>query len=171
MSNYTKVIIFILILVLISAAIVFLDSSVDNMNKVMPDISDGIVNGDKDYNEAVELVNDKNYNGSMNKALSAEDNYNASLKSLNLLKDNFTSDVSDVHKEYINATIQELELKLKAVDYLKESIGYFEINSNYTGTSYASQANDFIYESLEYQNQRDSLVSENPDLFKQNFII
>ena len=171
MSNYTKVIIFILILVLISAVIVFLDSSIDNMNKVMPDISDSIVNGDNDYNEAVELVNDKNYNESMNKAISAESNFNSSLKNLKSIKDNFSSDVPKVHKEYIEDAINEVDLKLKAVDKLKSAIECFEVNSNYTGTNHASEANDYIYEALQYQNQRDSLVSENPNLFKQNFIM
>lgn len=171
MSNYTKVIIFILILVLISAAIVFLDSSVDTMNKAMPDIGDGIVQGDKDYNDAVDLVNDKNYDESMKKAESAEKNYNSSLVSLKLLKENFTQDINDVHKSYISNVIDELELKLKAVGKLKEAIECFEVNSNYTGTNYASEANDLIYDSLKYQNERDSLVSENPKLFKQNFII
>ena len=40
----------------------FGQSVYNNMNKLMPEISDGIVNGDNDYNEAVTLLNDKNYN-------------------------------------------------------------------------------------------------------------
>lgn len=171
MSNYTKVIIFILILILISAVIVFIDSSIDNMNKTMPDISDGIVNGDNDYNEAVDLVNNKNFAESMNKADSAEDNYNKSLDKLKLIKNNFSSDVSDVHKSYINTVIDEVELKIKAVGKLKDSIECFESNYNYTGTNYASEANDYIYNALQYQNERNSLVKDNPNLFKQNFII
>lgn len=171
MSKYIKLIIFILILVLISAAIVFIDSSIDNMNKVMPEISEGIVNGDNDYNEAVNLVNDKNYQESMNKAISAGDNYNRSLKGLYNLENNFTSDVHKVHKSYINNTIDELKLKLQAVDSLKEAIDCFESHYNYTGTQYAYEANDYMDHSLYYRDARDSLVSENPDLFKDNFII
>ena len=141
------------------------------MNESMPEISDGIVKGDADYNDAVDLVNDKSYVASMEKAVSAENNYNSSLNNLKTLKNNFSRDVNDVHEQYINAAINEVELKLKAVDKLKESIECFEVNSNYTGTNYASEANDLIYDSLEYQNQRDSLVSKNPDLFRQNFIV
>ena len=171
MFKYTKVIIFILILLLVSGAVVFIDSSIDNMNKSIPDISEGIVSGDSDYNEAVELVNNKYYAESMSKAVSAENNFNKSLNRLYALKDNFTNDVDDVHESYINTTIHEVELKLKAVEKLKESIECFEVNSNYTGTGYASEANDYIYEALQYQNQRDSIVSENPKMFKENFIM
>ena len=105
MSKYIKLLIFILILAIISAAILFIDSSTDNMNKLMPEISEGIVKGDKDYNDAVELVNNKNYKESMNKAVSAGKNYNTSLNKLHILQNNFSSDVNQVHKNYINTVI------------------------------------------------------------------
>ena len=60
----------------------FIDSSMDNINKTMPDISNSIVDGDNDYNEAVKLVNDKYFDESLNKAKSAGDNFNESLNKL-----------------------------------------------------------------------------------------
>lgn len=170
MSSYTKLIVFVLVLVILSVAVVMIDSSMDNINKSMPEISDGIVNGDKDYNESVELVNNKNFQEGMEKATSAGDNYNKSLNKLLDIQDKYSKDLNGVHKEYIGVTIEELELKLKAVDELKEAIGYFEIYSNYTGTTHASEANDLMYESLTFQKERNSIVSENSNLFKQNFI-
>ena len=171
MSSYIKLIIFILSLLVISAAIVLIDSSVDSINETMPEISDAIVRGDNDYNEAVILVNDRSFDESMNKAISAGDNYNSSLEKLRIIKSNFSSDINEVQNEYIDTVIHELELKISAVDKLKDSIECFEVNSNYTGTNYASEANDLIYQAKEYQNQRDTIVKENPKLFKDNFII
>ena len=171
MSSYSKLIIFILALVIISAAIVFIDSSMDNINKSMPEISDAIVKGDDDYNEAVQLVNDKYFEDSMNKAMSAGENYNKSLMKLQDIKYEYSSDINDVQNEYIDTVIKELELKLQAVDKLKEAIECFEVNSNYTGTNYASEANDLIYEATTYQNERDEIAKNNSELFKQNFII
>lgn len=171
MSSYSKLIIFVAVLLVISAAIVLIDSSVDSINKTMPDISSSIVEGDADYNEAVQLVNDKYYSDSMDKAISAGNNFNDSLKKLKDIKNEYSSDINDVQNEYIDTVIKELELKIQAVDKLKESIECFEVYSNYTGTNYASEANDLIYEATKYQDQRDTIVKENPDLFKQNFII
>ena len=172
MSSYSKLIIFIVVLVIISVAIVFIDSSVDNINKSMPEISDAIVNGDNDYNEAVILVNDKYFQDSMDKAISAGNNYNGSLKKLEDIKYQYSSDINDVQNEYIDTVIKELEYKLRAVEKLEEAIECFEVNSNYTGTNYAAEANDLIYEATNYQNQRDTIVKENPNLFKEeNFII
>ena len=165
MSKYSKLIIFILVLVLISAAIVVIDSSVDNINKSIPEISDAIVKGDSEYNEAVDLVNDKYFQDSMEKAVSADNNYNSSLNKLLDIQDKYSSDVNAVQKEYISTVIQELELKIQAVGKLKDSIECFKVESNYTGTNYASEANDLIYEATQYQNQRDEIVSDNPNLF------
>lgn len=151
-------------------AIVFIESSTDNMNKSMHSISDSIVQGDSEYNEAVDLVNSKYFYDGMEKAESAGDNFNSSLKMLKELRDGY-SDINEVHKEYIDTVINELELKLQAVDLLKEAIESFEIQSNYTGTNYGYQANDLMYQAKEYQDQRDSIVLNNSYLFKDTFSI
>ena len=106
-----------------------MDSSTDNMNVAMPDISESIVDGDDEYNEAVDLVNNKNFYQSKQKAESAGDNYNQSLIKLHKVQGNFSSDIHGVHKDYINTVIKEVELKIKAVDLLKEAIDCFEVNS------------------------------------------
>lgn len=165
MSSYIKLIIFIVVLLIISASVVFIDSSMDNINRSMPSISEGIVQGDKDYNESVELLNSRYFNDANDKAISAGDNYNNSLKKLNDIKDKFNKDLNEVHKDYIDATINELELKLKAVDELKESIYYLQNYYNYTGSTHGTQANELMYDAVEYQNQRNGIVQENPDLF------
>ncbi len=165
MSSYIKLIIFIVVLLLISVSVVYIDSSMDNINKSMPDISDGIVQGDKDYNESIELLNEKNYDESRQKAISAGDNYNNSLKSLKYIKEKYDKDLKDVHRDYLGTTINELELKLKAVDNLKEAIYYLEMYYNYTGSDYGNEANEIMLDAVNYQNQRNSIVQENPELF------
>ncbi|WP_407393376.1 hypothetical protein [Methanobrevibacter sp.] len=159
-------IVFVLALLIISAAVIFIDSSVDNINKTMPEISDLIVNGDKDYNEAVQLVNDRDFNNAMAKAEAAGNNYENSLSKLQDIKNEFSDDINDIQKEYIDTVINELNLKIQAVDKLKLSIENLQVYSNYTGSTYGSEANDLIYEAVQYQNERDSIVKDNPNLFK-----
>lgn len=166
MSSYSKLIIFIVALLILSAAILFIESSTDNMNKAMPEINDGIVSGDSEYNEAVELVNNKDFYEAMVKAESAGNNYNKSMNKLLELQSNFTSDVNGIHQEYITTLINELQYKLKAVDLLKDAIECFEVNSNYTGSNYGFEANDAMNQAVAFQNQRDEIVKDNPKLFK-----
>ena len=166
MSDYSKVIIFIIILIVFSGAVIYLYNSESSMNHLMPDISSNIVTGDSDYNSAVDLLNNKNYGESKNKAISAKNNFNQSMIQLLDIKNNFTSDTNDVHKNYINAVINELELKINATDHLLEAIDNYKNHKNSTGNDYSNQANELMHESLEFQNVRNNLVKENPNLFK-----
>ena len=165
MSSYIKLIIFIVVLLLISVAIVFIDSSMDNINQSMPEISMGIVQGDEDYYESVELLNSRSYDEASQKAKSAGDNYNESLHKLERIQDKYDKDMNEVHKNYLDAAINELEVKLKAVEELNEAIYYLEMHYNYTGSTHGSEANDLMINAVNYQNKRVNIVKENPELF------
>ena len=165
MFRYIKLIIFIVVLLFISVSVVYLDSSMDNINESMPEVSDSIVQGDKDYNESVELLNTKYFEQSREKAISSGDNYNDSLHSLQSIKDKYYKDLNQVHRDYIDTTINELELKLQAVDNLKEAIDYLESYDNYTGSAYGSDANEIMYDAVNYQNERNEIVQNNTELF------
>lgn len=165
MSNYIKLIIFIVVLLLISVAVVYIDSSVENINQSMPQISDSIHQGDIDYNESVELLNERSFDEASQKAQSAGDNYNNSLNKLSRIKEKYNKDLHEVHKNYIDTTRKELEYKLKAVDELKESIYYLGMYYNYTGSTHGTEANDLMADAVRIQNERNEIISENPNLF------
>ena len=166
MSSYSKLIIFIVVLILVSFVVISMESSIDNINRVMPKINEGVVNGDKYYNESVELLNNKNFNDAMSKANLANDNYNNSLNELSKIQNNYGNDLNDIQRDYINTVVNELKLKLKAVEKLKLSIEYLTMESNNTGSSYGFEANDFINKSLSYQHKRNNIVLDNQRLFK-----
>ena len=166
MSNYTKVIIFIAILIIFSVSVIYFHNSENSINKVIPDISDSIVAGDSDYNEAVDLLNAKNYDESKNKAISASNNFNKSYSQLSDIKDNFSSNTNDVYKSYVSTLSEELKLKMNATDKLLESIDYYKDYKNSTGNGYSYEANDLMKDALEFQNVRNGLVKDNPNLFK-----
>lgn len=45
-------------------------------------------------------------------------------------------------------------------------IYYLKNNDNATGNSYGSQANSLMDEAIKYQDARNALVNNNPDLFR-----
>ena len=165
MSNYSKVIIFIVILIVFSGAVIYFHGSESSINNSMPDISSSIISGDSDYNAAVDLLNSKNYEEARNRAISAQNNYNKSINLLSNIND-FNFDNNDVHRNYINTLFNELELKINATYYLVEAIDFYEYRQNSDGNEYASQANQYMNEALEFQNARNELVKDNPDYFK-----
>ncbi len=62
MSDYKRALIFIFLLVIIAIAIVYVGFSMNSLDNSMAEISDNISNGDKEYNDAVNLIinDDKN---------------------------------------------------------------------------------------------------------------
>ena len=142
-----------------------MDSSMDNINKSMPKISNKIVQGDKDYNESVELLNERYFDEANQKAESADENYNKSLEKLLKIRDKYEPDLNKVHIKYLDKIIDELKLKLKAVGELNQSIYYLRNYYNYTGSSHGTQANELMAKAVQYQNDRNDIVQKNPKLF------
>ena len=60
MSDYKRALVFIFLLVIIAIAIVYVGFSMNSLDNSMAEISDNISNGDKEYNDAVNLINNKN---------------------------------------------------------------------------------------------------------------
>ena len=147
MSDYKRALIFIFLLVIIAIAIVYVGFSMNSLDNSMAEISDNISNGDKEYNDAVNLINNKNYRD-------LSDIQNGSY--------NF----NEVHKEYLATAIDEVELKQDAASNLVHAIYYFKNNDNSTGSSYGNKANSLMDEAIQYQNARNKLVNDNPNLFR-----
>ena len=166
MSDYKRVSLFIFLLVVLSIAIVCIVFSLNPLENSMLNVGNGIANGDKDYNDAVNLINNKSYDEALNKALSASDNYNKTLIELSDIQNNRSENFNNIYKEYISTTINEVELKSDAASDLSHAIYYFKNNNNSTGSSYGSEANDLMDEAIEYQNARNTLVEDNPNLFR-----
>lgn len=146
-------------------AIVYIGFSMNELDNSMSDISDNIVAGDKEYNEAVDLINNKNYDGALEKALRASDNYNKSLENL-LDIQNSSDNLNEIHNEYIDTILNEIELKGNATYNLISAIYCFRNNDNATGSSYGSEANSLMDEAIVCQNTRNKLVENNPKLFR-----
>lgn len=75
MSDYKRALVFIFLLVIIAIAIVYVGFSMNSLDNSMAEISDNISNGDKEYNDAVNLINNKNYDEALEKALYASDDF------------------------------------------------------------------------------------------------
>lgn len=165
MSDYKRALVFIFLLVIIAIAIVYVGFSMNSLDNSMAEISDNIANGDKEYNDAVNLINNKNYDDALEKALYASDNFNKSSRDL-LVIQNSSDNFKEVHKEYIVTIIDEVELKQDAASNLVHAIYYFKNNDNSTGSSYGNKANSLMDEAIQYQDARNKLVNDNPNLFR-----
>lgn len=137
----------------------------NSLDNSMAEISDNISNGDKEYNDAVNLINNKNYDEALEKALYASEIL-IKVPEICQIYRMVVIIFNEVHKEYLATAIDEVELKQDAASNLVHAIYYFKNNDNSTGSSYGNKANSLMDEAIQYQNARNKLVNDNPNLFR-----
>lgn len=142
-----------------------INSPLDNINIIMPKLSQNIVDGDSNYNEAVIYTNNKNYDAADQKIKKSIASFNEGQNKL-LSIDN-TNELNDtIYIQYLNLIKEEISLKQNATADLQLAIKYFEAGDNETGNQYVTKANSLMTNGVFVQNQRQNLVINNPDKFK-----
>lgn len=138
----------------------------DNINDIIPNLSQSIEYGDLNYNEAVKYSNSKNYVAAEQKVQNASTNFlDAQNKILEIEK--YKENINDtVYIQYINLIEQELVLKQNATAYLQLGIQAFKNGDKKLANGYISSANSIMREAVSIQNQRENLVKNNPNKFK-----
>lgn len=144
-------------------------TSLDNINSLMPDINSQIENGNIYYNESVVALNNKNYSEADTKANLAIKEYTKAKE--NVLETNkyFEGVNQTIYIEYLDLVKNEINLKNNASSNILQASKYYKENNIPQGNSYSEIANSKMNEALDIQNERNTLVKENPDLFKEFF--
>ncbi|MCC7554008.1 MAG: hypothetical protein KO202_05930 [Methanobacteriaceae archaeon] len=146
-----------------------INSSIDNINEIMLEISNGIVEGDNYYNESVSAINSKHFDDADRKANLAIKKFTKSKK--NILETNkyYEGVNQTIYIEYLNLLEDEIDLKNNASSNLLLASQEYENKDIQAGNSYSQIANSKMNEAVEIQNQRNNIVEDNPDLFKEFF--
>jgi hypothetical protein len=160
-----KKIIILLILVTTIAISGCINSPVDNINQIMPELNKDIIDGDTSFNEVVGYVNQRDYDQANKRIRSTVNNFNeAQNKMLELKK--YYKDVNDsVIVEYIDLLQEEINLKQNATYNLQSAIQLFISGDKESANSYVSVANSLMDEGMSYQEQKAQIVLNYPEKF------
>ncbi|MCL2116685.1 MAG: hypothetical protein FWH29_10755 [Methanobrevibacter sp.] len=140
-------------------------SSIENIDLTMSEISQNIVDGDRNYNEAVKYVNSRNYDAADEKIKNAITSFNEGQNKF-LSIDNVNEINETIYTQYINLIKEEISLKQNATINLQLAIQYYKSGNNETANGYVTKANSFMTQGVVIQNQRHNLAVNNPDKFK-----
>ncbi|MDL2270686.1 hypothetical protein LJC03_02640 [Methanobrevibacter sp. OttesenSCG-928-I08] len=146
-----------------------INSPLDNINEIMPEINDQIVKGDEYYNDAITALNSKNYAEADTKANSASNEFRKAKD--NVLETNkyYEGLNETIYIEYLNLLQDEINLKYNASSNLLLASKSFNNNDITNGNNYAQIANSKMNEAINIQNERNQIVINNPELFKEFF--
>lgn len=143
-----------------------INDSMKNTNDLLLDVNNSIVNGDKYYNEAVDALNSKDYGNAINKANLAIGDFTDSLNKINKTNDYKNEITNNVYINYLDTVANELKYKKEATDNLILSINSFKEGNIAEGNDYGYKANSAMDKAIVYQENREKIVNNNPDLFK-----
>jgi len=137
----------------------------DNINDIIPKLTENIRNGNLNFNEAVNYTNNKNYVIADEKAQTALNYFTEAQNNLLEIK-NYYSDINDTtYIKYIDLLREEVHLKENATSQLQIAIQNYKNGNDGTGNSYVAAANNVMKQGVVIQNQREQLVLDNPDKF------
>lgn len=140
-------------------------SPVDNINLIMPKISEDIVSGNDNYNEAVNFVNSRNYDAADQKIKKSTASFTEAQNKL-LSIDSIPQLNDTIYVQYIELIKQELSFKLNATMDLQLAIQYFKAGNNETANEFVTKANSKMSQGVSIQKQRQALVVNYPDKFQ-----
>jgi len=144
-----------------------INSSMDNINIIMPKISEDIVNANDNYNDAVNFVNSHNYDAADSKVKKSTASYNEAQNEL-LSIDSIHQLNDTIYDQYIDLISQEISLKQNATLNLQLAIQYFKSGNNETANEFVEKANSQMTQGVSVQKQRQDLVLNYPDKFNKN---
>ena len=164
----------ILIALLLIAAVAVsgcINSPIDNVNDRLKTINTDITEGDTDYNAALNAISSSDFNTANSNIQTARDKFADAQDKINEIE-NYESNLNEtVYTDYLSVVKEEISLKKEASDGLYLAVQYYISGDSSSGNSYTNAANNVMSQAVTLQKQRNSIVEENPDLFKKAGII
>ena len=161
-----KIIIIIMVLLATVSISGCINSPMDNINNIIPSLTQSIEDGGSNFNEAVQYSNKRDYVSAEEKIQVASTSFlDAQNKILDIKK--YYNDINDtLYLKYIDLIEEELNLKQNASAHMQLAIQAFRNGNKVTANEYVTKANNIMREAKLIQDQRENLVKNNPNKFK-----
>jgi hypothetical protein len=163
MSTKYWTIVLLILLVPLSGCI---QSDINNVEQLIPQINDHIQKGDNYYNQSALDLNNIEYNNAQQNADSAYSEFNLAHSSASQALSYAQNSNDSVFIEYLKLTLSQIDAKLNATTDLKSAIQLFQMGNNSSANIKVRSANAQMQNALDIQKQMDQIVGQNPSKFK-----
>ncbi len=165
-KNMRNLIIPLIVLIIVIAFSGCIQSDTANINGLSSNINDNLKNGDNNFNNAAKDLNSYSYDKAVTDCNNALSNFN-SAKALAQQGLNYAQDSKDnILIQYMQLTQSEIDARVNATLELQQAINYLQRNDTRTGNQHVTAANNYMSASMNYKNQKEDLVKQNPSKFK-----
>ncbi len=160
-----------IIVVSVVLLVVFLSgcvqSDINSINDLAASINSHIKNGDEYYNSSATNTNSNYFSQAQAQSKSASDEYSMAQASAQTALTSAKNANDAVIVDYMENVILELQAKMNATSQLNTAITLLQTNSTENANTHLSQANSYMNSAMQYRNNRDEIVRQNPNKFKQ----
>jgi len=157
-------IIVISVLVLVIAISGCVNSDMENINQIIPKLNDNIKNGDSNFNLAVDGLNTNKTDVAEVKVKIAIEKFSNAKTNIDDIQKNYKSLNNTKYINYIDLISEELDYKVNASLALQSAIRTSS-NNRQLFNEYVRYANSWMLKGFYIQDERNSLVLNNPNLF------
>lgn len=162
MNNKIVIVGILIAVVLVSGCI---NSEIGNLNKIINDLNKDIVNGDANYNKAINSLNSKDYVNAESSIFNASTSYtNAFNKVSESIKDAEGLN-NTLYLNYLNIVKEEIQLKLNATNQLQLAVQSYKSGEADSGNTYSDKAIIAMTQAIIKQKERSKIAKNNPDKF------
>jgi hypothetical protein len=163
MSAKYLTIVLLILLVPISGCI---QSDINNVEQLIPQINDHLHKGDVYYNQSATDLNSFEINSALQNADSAYSEFSLARSSTSQALSYAQNSNDSVFIKYLQLALSEIDAKLNATTDLKTAAQLFQTGNNTTANIKVRSANAQMQNALDFQALREQLVSQNPSKFK-----
>ncbi|MDR1819361.1 MAG: hypothetical protein LBR15_03845 [Methanobrevibacter sp.] len=157
-------IIVISVLVLVIAISGCVNSDMENINQIIPKLNDNIKSGDSNFNLAVDGLNANKANVAETRVKTAIEKFNNAKINIDDMRKNYKNLNNTKYINYIDLISEELDYKINASLALQSAIRT-PSSDKQLFNEYVSYANSWMLKGFYIQDERNSLVLNNPNLF------
>lgn len=145
-----------------------LGSQVGQIDQLSDTINNHLSSGDDYFNQAANSTNRYQYDAAQEQCNNASYQFNLAKTSAQEASIYAKNIQDQVYITYLELTILQIDAKLNATNELKVAIPLFMRNDTKTGNTHVDAANQFMSNSVDYQQQKEDLVQQNPTKFKSS---
>ncbi len=166
MKNKVNKIIIVSVVTLVIIVSGCINSDVGNINAQATNINNHVKTGDQYYNQSASDTNKQQFTPALTESNNANNEYTQAQTAAQSAYNSAQNSNDAIFVEYLQNILYEVQAKLNATTELKTSINYLKNNDSSNGNQHLTTANNYMNKALQYENNSQEIINQNPSKFK-----
>lgn len=161
--NKNAVIGIIILIILVVTGLVYI-TNVYKVDSEVPYITSNLNNGNTEYNNAIQYLNNRNYAEAQKRLNNSLEYYNNAREKTEMALKIVQNKEDSILEEYFKLTISEIDTRINAINEINEAIKVKDTSSS-LALSHYTNSNNLMNNSTQYAQNRSQIEQQHPEKF------